>query len=461
MSLSTAFRKRWRIAAFLLPLVLVFSMLPFISHPTHAASSHNNSQPFSVSYQGRQIKLAQNSTTPPTDAQCRKNFGFDCFSPQELYNAYNIASVLKAGHNGAGQTIAIIDGFGSPTIQSDLKIFDAGYGIPDPPSFRIYAPLGTIKFNHHDPFVIAFGFESSLDVEWAHAMAPEANISLITSPVNETNGDQGLPEFLYLEQYVMRHHLGTIISQSWGTAEETLFTPGGRLLMNNYNSFYQQAGKAGITVLADAGDTGVANVNVNGKIIPYPTVTFPATSPYVTTVGGTTLNADTHGNYQSETVWNSSSGTTGGGISKYFTEPSYQQKYLPSSDQTLLNGYRGLPDVAYNADYNTGYLVYLGFMGKKSGYFLAGGDDGAAPQWAGLIADANQWAGHPLGLINPILYKMGASKDYSKYFHDITVGNNNTGNIIGFNATPGWDPTTGWGTPKADTLLAELVKGGQ
>jgi subtilase family serine protease len=292
-------------------------------------------------------------------------------------------------------------------------------------------------------------------------MAPAANIVVLTSPVSETQGVQGMPQFLQLEEYALDHHLGQIISQSWGTTENTLFTiPAGRQVLRDFEAFYKRAAFAGVTVLASAGDSGTANVDVNGNTYPYPTVGYPASSPWVTAVGGTSLYADTQGNYQSETVWNDGSqDATGGGISQYFGEPFYQSE-LPSSDQKLLNGHRGLPDISYNADPNTSIPVYLGFIpgAENVGYYLFGGTSEGSPQWAGLIADANQLAHRSLGFLNPKLYQFGASKLVSsKVFHDITVGNNAQPPIPGYNATPGWDATTGWGSPIAQPLFKALA----
>lgn len=242
------------------------------------------------------------------------------------------------------------------------------------------------------------------------------------------------------------HHLGNIISQSWGATENTLFSPSGRALLDNFNDFYLHAGQEGITILASSGDSGSANVNVRNKFYPFPTVNFPASSPYVTAVGGTSLVASTHGNYQSESVWNDSSGAGGGGVSQLFAEPAWQQS-LPAGDQALLGGHRGIPDVAYNASGNTPILIYLSFIPGAVGYYFIGGTSEGSPQWAGIVADASQAAGHPLGFLNPALYQLGASGQISTLFRDITVGNNAANGVPGFKATPGWDPTTGWGTP--------------
>ena len=437
---------------------LLLSLMPIMGAVAQAASSHG---PLSFTFKGTHYTLARAAQPPPTDAQCRAQTGFPCYSPQEIRTAYDVNPVLNAGYTGKGQTIVIIDSFGDPTIASDLQTFDSAFGLPDPPSFTQLAPLGQLTFDPNTPGMIGWAAEITLDVEWSHAMAPDANIVLMTSPVNETQGVQGMPEFLYLEQYAVKHNLGKIISQSWGTTENTLFTiPGGKQVISNFDNFYQKAGAQGVTVLGSAGDGGSANPDINGNIYPFPTVNFPSASPYITAVGGTALFADTNGNYQSETVWNDgpTSGATGGGVSQYLKEPGYQKDNLPASDQQLLNGFRGVPDIAFNAAGSTPVLVYLSFPGIPAGWYTIAGTSEGSPTWAGIIADGDQWAGHPLGFINPAVYKLGNSSDYAKSFHDVTTGNNSQAGIPGYNATPGWDATTGWGTPDVAKFLRELIE---
>lgn len=186
---------------------------------------------------------------------------------------------------------------------------------------------------------------------------------------------------------------------------------------------------------------------------PFPTVGFPASSPLVTAVGGTSLYADTRGDYQSETVWNNATGAGGGGISQVFGEPVYQ-RLLPRSDQQLLDGHRGLPDISWNADPDTSILIYLSFLGaSQAGYYMIGGTSEGSPQWSGLTADLNQLIGHPIGFLNPYLYALGKA---GIGFHDITVGNNSFAGVPGYSATPGWDPASGWGTPDVGQLLRDI-----
>jgi subtilase family serine protease len=221
-------------------------------------------------------------------------------------------------------------------------------------------------------------------------------------------------------------------------------------------------------VLASAGDTGSANVEIDGATLYLtPTVIFPASSPLVTAVGGTSLSADTSGNYQAETVWNDTGvGATGGGVSQYFAEPLYQ-RFLTKANQTLLKGRRGIPDVAYNADPNTGILVSVGFFPPGSaynGFWIIGGTSAGAPQWAGLIALANQGraaAGKaPLGAgltygTNEVLYHLALSSGFAPArggnFFDITSGSN------GHPATRGYDLVTGLGSPVANRLIPDLI----
>jgi subtilase family serine protease len=411
--------------------------------------------------------LVSRDAQPPTDAFCRVNFNSPCYSPQEIRTAYGLNGLIDAGMVGAGQTIVIIDSYGSPTIAADLAAFDAGYGLPDPPSFTVLAPLGTVPFDPTTyPDQYSWAGETTLDVEWAHAMAPGAAIVLLTSPVDETEGVQGLPQFLALEKYALDHHLGKIISQSWSATENTLFAdtagPQGPQLIADFSALYLRAALEQVTVLAAAGDDGSSNPETNGvTFYPFPTVGFPASSPLVTAVGGTTLYADTSGKYQSETVWsNPGCCAGGGGISQIFQEPFYQQLSLPKEVRRQLGGMRGVPDVSYNADCNNTILVYLSYLGPaEAGYYGICGTSEGSPQWAGIVADLNQYAGRPLGFLNPALYALGGIGRFGSFGRDITVGNNALLGVPGavapgYSAAPGWDPASGWGTPN----LVELPK---
>jgi len=418
--------------------------------------------------------ISRDTDQPPTDAFCRANFGVPCYSPHEIRTAYGMNGLIGSGMVGAGETIVIIDSYGSPTIAADLAAFDAGFGLPDPPSFTVLSPLGTVPWNPTlYPDQPGWAAETTLDVEWAHAMAPGAAIVLMTSPVDETEGVQGLPEFLELEKYALDHHLGKIISQSWGATENTLFRdtagPGGPRVIADFLAFQRRAVAEHVTLLAAAGDDGSSNPETDGvTLYPFPTVGFPASSPFVTGVGGTILTTDTAGHYQSETVWSDPGCCAGGGgISQLFHAPDYQRDFLPGRTQEALGGMRGVPDIAYNADCNNAILIYLSYFGPDSaGWYTICGTSEGSPQWAGIIADLNQYAGRPLGFLNPALYATGGFGQFYKFGRDITVGNNALIDVPGavapgYSATRGWDLATGWGTPNFVELpfgICELLE---
>lgn len=372
-----------------------------------------------------------------------------CYTPQVFRAAYSVDKLIQQGFTGKGQTVVDIVSFGSPTLQQDMDVYDKQFGLP-PVNLQIIAPLTNVK--PYDPHNDRSGWagETTLDVEVIHAIAPDAKIVVLVSPVAETEGTIGLPEFRQLEQYVIDHKLGTIVSQSWAASELTLQDTAGQQELQKWNSFYQNATtKLGITYLSSSGDNGATDYqDINAKqIASVPTTSFPPDSPWVTSVGGTTLTRT--GSTFSEEAWSGS----GGGFSRFYKTPSYQQT-LPSASLQQLNGRRGVPDVAGAANPHTGLVIYQGGQWQ-----MVGGTSAAAPLWAAIVALANQMAGHPLGFINPALYKLGTSNTYTRDFRDITVGNNtNTDtNVQGYPAVTGWDPVTGWGAPLADNLVPDLV----
>jgi subtilase family serine protease len=296
--------------------------------------------------------------------------------------------------------------------------------------------------------------ETELDVQIIHAIAPDANIVVLQSPVAETEGTIGLPEFLQLEQYAVNHHLGNIISQSWGASEITLQDAAGQQEIQQWDAFYKQATtQQGITIFSSSGDQGATDfADLQSKrLSSTPTTSFAADDPWVTGVGGTTLTKN--GSMLSESAWNSGGGASGGGFSRFFHTPTYQQT-LPTAVQRRLNNRRGVPDVSADADPSTGLAIYA-----HGQWIEAGGTSASAPLWAGIMAIANQMAGHPLGFINPALYKLAVSSSYAQDFFDITTGDNTNrvANVTGYPAVPGWDPVTGLGSPNAEKLIPDLI----
>lgn len=367
-----------------------------------------------------------------------------CYGPAQLRRIYDVGPLLRRGISGKGRTIAIIVSFGSPTIRADLHAFDQAFSLPDP-QLDIRAPLGTAHPGH-----TGWEGETTLDVEWAHVMAPDARILLLTSPVEETEGVHGLPEFLALERYAMQHG-ADVISQSWAATEDTLMDAGGRALVAKFHAFYADATRKGVTIVGGTGDSGAAGQDLSVKhFFPYRVVQWPASDPLVLAVGGTHLVNTGQG----EDAWLGS----GGGVSKLYAEPPYQRG-LPAATQRFLHGRRGLPDVALNAAGASPVTIY--YQGR---WRLAGGTSAAAPQWAGLIALADGAAGHRLGSIHAALYRLARSPRYHADLRDITTGSivdppAVRGKQPALHAGPGWDATTGLGTPRAASLIPDLVRG--
>ncbi len=397
------------------------------------------------------------AATSTSIAVCPDSLGTDCLTPYDMRVAYSVQSLIERGYTGKGQTIVDIVSYGSPTLQQDMDTFDQQFGLP-PITLKILSPLGTQPTDHPSTKDLAgWEGETTLDVQIIHAIAPDAGIVVLTSPVNETEGTIGLPQFLQLEQYAVSNHLGNIISQSFGASEVTLNNANGKQEIQKWDAFFKQATtQQGITFFASSGDNGATDYeNLQAtQLSPTATTSFPTDDPWVTSVGGTTLQRN--GTTFQETAWNSNGGASGGGFSVFFTTPSYQ-KTLPSTVQSQLNNRRGVPDIAGDADPSTGLAIYS----SDGGWTLGGGTSASAPLWAAFLAIGDQLAGHPLGFINPALYKLAASSAYTQEFNDITTGNNSINNnqvqVQGYPAVTGWDPVTGLGTPVLDKLLPDLI----
>lgn len=376
----------------------------------------------------------------------------NCYTPHALRVAYGVEALTEQGFTGKGQTVVDIVSFGSPTLQHDMDVFDHQFGLP-PITIQVFAPLGAVLYNPTNKDMAGWAGETELDVQIIHAIAPDAGIVVLTSPVDETEGTIGLPQFLQLEQYAVSHKLGQIFSQSYVASEATLSDSTGQQLVKTYTDFYKQiTTQQGWTVVSGSGDHGAtdyADVAAT-KYSPTPIVNFPADVPWVTAVGGTSL-ARSGGGYN-ETAWPGS----GGGFSAFFSEPDFQ-KLLPSSVQAQLKGRRGLPDVAADANPSTGMAFYI-----QGQWAETGGTSASTPFWAALIAIADQMAGHPLGYINPGIYKVATSANAQQDFRDITSGNNSfssgTVHVSGYSAMAGWDAVTGWGAPIANKLLPDLIQ---
>jgi len=438
------------------------------------------------------------SQTPPTEADCF-SVGRRCFTSTSMENSYNLGPLYAQGNEGQGVTVAIIDSFGDPNIASDLNVFDTAMGLPhmcgEPGAS---CASGTPMFQHEywDGKTIvkapppgsngtgtqarnAWALETALDVEWVHSIAPKANILNVTTNPAETLGVQGFPQMMNAEQFIVDNHLASVISQSFAAAEETFNST--QSLMNLRHAFVSAAAN-GVTVLGSSGDSGTANSTFtpvkNPGIFPYPTVEWPASDPLVTGVGGTYLctnpvtgagvdNTDPPVNCQNQPNREIGWIDSGGGFSHVFAKPTYQDT-LPAGS-TPIGSTRGVPDVGYQASSRTGVLVYETAPGStgiscpsgnpcSAGWYVVGGTSSSCPQWAALVAIADQIAGHGLGLINPKLYSLASGPNYGSYFYDVTTGNNQADpSVPGYSATQGWDPVTGLGTPNAANLVPVLA----
>ena len=413
---------------------------------------------------------------PLTEPQCESLFTVACYVPAQVQTAYDEQPLFDSGITGAGQTIAIVDAFGSPTIQADLATFDATFNLPAPPSFKIIQPAG--KVPAWDPTDangdVGWAGETTLDVEWAHTIAPGANILLVETPVDETEGTAGFPQIVKAENYVINHHLGQVISQSFGATEPTFPSAASILALRSANF---NALKNHVTVLAATGDTGATGYsNVAGTLLyTHRAVDWPASDPLVTAVGGTQLSLLSTGQRtQADRVWNDSTNdalnnafsgdpdpsalATGGGLSTVFARPSYQD-----SVAGVVGQQRGTPDIAMSGACSGLVNTYQSFAGEPAGWYVDCGTSEATPMFAGIVALADQVAGHSLGLINPALYAMSAA--HAPGLVDVTAGNNSVSflqptlvTVKGYAAGPGYDLASGVGTVDAALFVPELAQ---
>ena len=345
------------------------------------------------------------------------------FTPLQVAQLYNFPS--NASGNGAGQCIGIIE-LGGGYKTADLQTYFSSLGLAVPTVTSVAVDGGA-----NAPTGSADGpdGEVMLDIEVAGAIAPAAKIVVYFT----ANTDQG-----FLDAITMAVHdtanKPSVISISWGGPESAWTGQS----FQQFDQAFQDAAVAGVSVCVAAGDGGSSDGVDDGDAH----VDFPASSPNVLACGGTTLKATTTA-ISSEVVWNDSGdGATGGGISDQFPLPAYQDNAgVPSSANSSHNTGRGVPDVAANADPETGYSVRID--GENT---VVGGTSAVAPLWAGLIASLNQALGKPVGFLNPTLYGLSAS---SGTFRDITSGNNGA-----YSAKAGWDACTGLGVAVGAKLLA-------
>ncbi len=459
------------------------------------------------------------ATAADTGVACRRPDGqvsttLHCYTPDQLRAHYGLGP-LATSNDGAGQTIVLVDAYGSPTAANDVNFFAKTFGGPTP-NFEAAFPLG--QPNYTNPTgngsgqsgpTAADGWagEANLDVQWAYAMAPKAHIVLVATPPAETQGVQGLPNLMKaIDWAVARYPSGTVFSMSFGTDESAFGGNSAKAQFAKFDQTFQRGLAKKDTFFSSAGDTGSVGVTRAHRATatsPDPQVSYPNVSPYVTSVGGTQVQsgwtwdptqdvpflADGSRNPayfnwtaggDSEAVWNESweSIATGGGLSRVYGRPAYQ-----NSVAATVGTHRGVPDLAWNAAVNGGVLTYISFFPSIEGppyWGVYGGTSAASPQAAALTAVANQAravAGKaPIGDLNSVIYSAAFSKTA---FRDIVprqygttpsgyLANNRIwdvgadGVVIpdpvpGYPTTAGYDLTTGWGSPNGPVYVSNLA----
>jgi len=496
------FHERRKILSIIFPiLILLVSPAAIVAATASTTAASGSGMRPSLPFYS--VYYSSSMSSPQPSPYCQTGLGvIVCYTPQDIKRAYNYPNYL----DGTGQTIVIVDAFGSPTVQSDLNTFDSTFGLP-PTTIQIVCQGGTCPTGvPSNGDQLSWTEEIALDTQYAHAMAPGAHIVLFVA----TSDDD-----LVLEQAVLqavKEFPHSIISQSFGDPEQDLqdgtctLTPGlctpayVQQVLSTGEAAYALAAIKGDTVFASAGDYGADNSPL-GFTEANPS--YPSSSPWVTAVGGTmgnpyslpvvpscsgricstglvtflntascqlnalppytTAPSCTPVGYGAEQVWNEKllGIATGGAPSLYFPVPLYQLGLGLTSRTT--------PDVSYNAAVDGGVFGYWtageSFVPPvKGGFYIFGGTSAGSPQWSAIAALADQLAMQDhrgtIGFINPTLYLIGHNSFlYNRDFHDITVGNNIVaGSTIGFSAQRGWDDASGWGTPNVANLVPDLVQ---
>jgi subtilase family serine protease len=398
------------------------------------------------------------------------------YTPSQIDSAYGVDRLHAAGLDGRGQTIAITGAFFSPTIRRDAAHFSHRHDLPRL-DYREIVARGTARFPKDPAETQSWYIEQALDVEWAHALAPRAKIVY----VGAANDARGLD--LALNEAVDRH-VADVISNSWGLPEA--FVSHGEI--RALNAVFQQAAVQGTGVYFASGDDGD-----NRAVVGAPSAGFPDSSPWVTSVGGTSLAVGAHGEYLWEAGWGTTSADwnhdhwqpaapgrflygSGGGASHVFAMPAYQAAAVPPSAATWTGELRRVePDLAMVADPQTGVTFSQTYVLPSGDRRIIdswiGGTSLSAPLFSGIMALADQDAGAPHGFINPTLYLMrgtGGLRDVRGGHDSLAVLRNAlvAGHVVtrlrsierdsSLDTAAGWDPVTGLGSPYAPAFVAAL-----
>ncbi len=386
---------------------------------------------------------AATAASPPPQLNCAPS-GLapeTCYSPQAYQTAYDVAPLLRRGITGRGETVAILalaqtpSDPGATDIRKDLAAFDSKFGLPQARLHVVTAIAG--------PPTPYLGNNDELgDTEMAHAFAPGATLDIILVPATAKSSPANVAAAMTKAVRESAALHVAVLSTSWSSPEDA-FT---RSEVAAMHAALELARDQHVTVLGSSGDGGAIPAHGGASM----GVSLPASDPLVLGAGGTLLDTTPAGAYLGEMAWNDNTEASGGGYSTLFPRPAYQHG--------LTRATRGVPDVSANAD-------PYGPMAIEYGNGELRGDTGtssSASLWAGVIALADQQAGRHLGFVNPALYAIGHSPAYHRAFHDVITSDNSvvtaTGVFTGYNAGPGWDPVTGWGSPDAQYLVPLLAR---
>ncbi|MFG2961067.1 S8 family serine peptidase [Streptomyces sp. NPDC048291] len=400
--------------------------------------------------------LAHRVSSPLSDAQCQAKWQINCYTPLQYRTAYDLNALYRKGVTGKGRTIVIVDSYGSPTVQHDLDVYSKQFGLPS-------TKVKVVKWGHVPAFdpknsdMTGWAGETTLDVEMAHAVAPAAKIVVVETAVSETEGTTGLPEMMDAEKYMIDHGVGDVISQSFGATENTFpgFAKGDFSSIKKLRYAFQDANRKHVTVLAASGDGGATDLQADGKTYYKKRVnSWPSSDPLVTSVGGTQLHLDDKGNrVKPDSVYNDY-GSGGGGQSHVFTRPSFQ-----NGVKKVVGTRRGTPDISMSAAVNGGAWIYSSFDPTATGWDVSGGTSEATPLFAGIVALADQAAGHRLGNIQKRLYDLSSYRSKLTGVVDVNDGTDNSyEGVTGYKAVNGYDLATGVGTVDALRFVPALVK---
>ena len=369
-----------------------------------------------------------------------------CYTPQMIRDAYDFPNG-RGGASGEGQTVIVAVAFGSPFLAADLAAFNAQFGLPDADVTVVNEqhPSGAPPCAGQNPAQCLqnWALETSLDVEWVHALAPDAKIVVAVAATDDGS------DFYETEAEVLQQYPGAVLAQSFG-ADEAMLAAFAPEALDAFDQLYAQAALAGGTIVSATGDVGAAFIS------------YPASSPFSLAVGGTMGDPFpgglwSHGRYGGEQAWSETGlGAAGGGLSSVYPTPLWQRGVTGAPK-------RALPDVSYNAAINGGVIISFG--GR---FGVIGGTSASAPQWAAIVALANQLRRQnhrgQLGLVAPHLFALaGDRSSYRQDFHDIIAGSTDLVlpqfgvSIPGFAAGPGYDLATGLGTPDVARLIKDLA----